>query len=88
MQRLELTLKSSYIIPSSSGATSGLVVEGKRQWKPSLKMQEQKTSNVTSLFGKSDFELSSPLIKKSITQYADAVSRKTDKVRSIILAVN
>ncbi len=37
MQRLELTLKSFYIIPSSSGATSGLVVEGKRQWETVIK---------------------------------------------------
>jgi hypothetical protein len=40
-------------------------------------------AKTSSLFGKSDYELSSPLIKQSITNYADNVSqsKKTDKVR-------
>jgi hypothetical protein len=71
---------------SFSAGASSLIVEGKRQWKPSLKILQQQEQEggqkSTSLFGKSEFELPSPLIKQSITQYADAVthSKKTDKV--------
>ena len=73
---------------SFSAGASSLIVSGKRQWKPSLKMQQkqEEQQNSTTLFGKSELELPSPLIKQSITQYADAVthSKKTDKVQGII----
>eukprot|EP00094_Tigriopus_californicus_P001742 TCALIF_01684-PB protein Name:"Similar to trx Histone-lysine N-methyltransferase trithorax (Drosophila virilis)" AED:0.11 eAED:0.18 QI:0/0.63/0.41/0.91/0.90/1/12/267/3483 len=46
-------------------AATDLIVEGKRQWKPSIKVQEATSFS----------DLSGNLIKKSITKYADAVAK-------------
>lgn len=54
--------KTSRLFETSA---ADLIVEGKRQWKPSIKVQEATSFS----------DLSGNLIKKSITKYADAVAK-------------
>lgn len=48
------------------------------------KMFQQISKSASALFGKADYELSSPLIKQSIAEYADKVTqgKKKEKVRN------
>ena len=47
-------------------------------------MFQQISKSASALFGKADYELSSPLIKQSIAEYADKVTqgKKKEKVRN------